>query len=111
VLQDVADASAASEVTPDEQLPESLRPFALLPQAVADWIEQYLDIRPFRRRGEEFEVPRERLVEFSLLDGIPDALSALVRVHVCSQGWRSPSATLVKPTARILGPTASPPRE
>lgn len=102
VLQDLNDACVASEEVSEEQLPESLQPFALLPHALAEWFERNLNVRRYSRRGQELEIPRERLSEFSVAGEIPGTLPALVRVRVTSEGWQLATETLVKPSVVLL---------
>lgn len=108
VLQDLSDARVAFEGTPEEQVPESLRPFTLLPQAIAEWIEGHLGLRPCARRGQELEIPSERLSEFSVDGDVPQLLPPLVRIRIIAQGWQSATETLVKPSVVLVAdsPTA-----
>lgn len=102
VMQDLSDARVAFETVPEEQVPEPLRPFTLMPQAVSEWLERNLGIRPCARRGQELEIPSERLTEFTVSGEVPEVLPTLLRVRVVSQGWQSATETLIKPSVVLL---------
>lgn len=106
LLKDLSDMRAALEDIGEEQLPHTLRPFLLLPQALGDWFAHSLGIKPIFRLGQELEIPREQLGDFSVSSAPLSELSALVRIRVTSQGWRSPTETLVKPSAVLLADAA-----
>jgi hypothetical protein len=97
ILRDVLELHDAFAAAPPGTLPAGLEVLRKLPDALLDWASRRLGLQPHLRRGEELEVPADRLAAYDL--DRPAAAAGLVRLRIVAPGWKRAGRVLVKPQA------------
>jgi hypothetical protein len=97
ILRDVLELREAFAAAPAGSLPPDVEVQRKLPEALLDWVSRRFGVQPYLERGDELEVPAERLSGYEL-DG-PPPVRGLVRVRVLAPGWKRAGRVLVKPQA------------
>src|SRR5688572_21589078 len=97
ILRDVLELKDAFAAAPAGSLPPALEVLRKLPDALLDWVSRRFGVQPYLKRGDELELPAERLAGYEL-DGPPPA-RGLVRVRILAPGWKRAGRVLVKPQA------------
>jgi len=98
LLQDLEQLRAAAITS---ILPPDLQ---LLPEAVLNWFCRHLELSQHLERGQELEVPAERLSQYDLQGPPPDPAKALVKLKVLAPGWRHRGQTVIAPRVTIAAP-------
>jgi hypothetical protein len=98
LLQDLEQLRAAAITS---ILPPDLQ---LLPEAVLNWFCRHLELSQHLERGQELEVPAERLSQYDLQGPPPDPAKALVKLEVLAPGWRHRGQTVIAPRVTIAAP-------
>jgi hypothetical protein len=97
ILRDAVELRQAFAAAPAGSLPPAVEALRKLPDALLDWASRRFGVQPHLERGDELEVPADRVSGYEL-DGPPPP-RGLVRLRILAPGWKRAGKVLVKPQA------------